>query len=115
MNRIRKIMPSAVATHLMLWGSGSGLAQAQRATGPMHSPLDGALWHWGIMILHVLFWVLVFVVLLLAIRWLIQNTGGRKEQNDHSKRKSLEILEERYARGEIDREEFEQMKRDLSP
>jgi len=47
--------------------------------------------------------------LILAVRWFV---------NDHKERLSsdsaLEILRQRYARGEIDKEEFENKKRDLS-
>lgn len=37
--------------------------------------------------------------------------SGHSHSQDHNH--SLEILKERYARGEISREQFEQMKRDL--
>ena len=55
----------------------------------------------------IVFWGLVIVALVLGIRWLI--TQGKEPRADSS----LEILKRRYARGEIDKEEFEAMKRDL--
>jgi uncharacterized membrane protein len=42
-----------------------------------------------------------------AVRWPAGRTSERR------KRTALDILEERYARGEIGREEFEQKRRDL--
>ncbi len=40
-------------------------------------------------------------------------TGQPLRQTDASARTRLDIAKERYARGEVDREEFEQIKRDL--
>ena len=53
------------------------------------------------------FWGLVIAGLVLGIRWLVRQ--GRDGQPD----RALEILRERYARGEINKEEFEARRRDL--
>ena len=64
---------------------------------------------WGLgMMLLVVFWVLVIVGMVLGVRWLV--TQGRESRSDTA----LEILRQRYARGEINKEEFEAKKRDLS-
>ncbi|MGH7411059.1 MAG: SHOCT domain-containing protein [Candidatus Methylomirabilis sp.] len=57
----------------------------------------------------VLFWVLVLAGLALLIRWLwVQaRPTARAEES------ALDILKRRYARGEITREEFETIRRDL--
>ena len=60
-----------------------------------------------------IFWELVLVGLLLLIKWLIQSTSRVKSDAGNSNR-ALEILKERYARGEIDTAEFEKMKLALS-
>ncbi len=58
-----------------------------------------------------LFWVLIIVATVAAVRWL---TGGTPMRDGKSSPQSaVDILRERYARGEIDREEFQQRKRDL--
>jgi putative membrane protein len=44
------------------------------------------------------------------IKWLISQSSG----SHNHERSPLEILKERYAKGEIDREEFEDKKKDLS-
>lgn len=53
----------------------------------------------------IVFWILILVDLVFFIKWLIQSTGSNR---------ALEILKERYARGEIDQVEFETMKMNLS-
>jgi putative membrane protein len=60
--------------------------------------------------LHLLGWVLVFIAIALVFSWLAR-TFSRGERSDSGR--ALEILKERYARGEIGREEFEQRKNDL--
>lgn len=60
----------------------------------------------------VLFWGGVIVVIVLLVRWL--GAGQGAPPTAPQRPKAIEVLEERYARGEIDREEFEQRKRDLS-
>ena len=42
--------------------------------------------------------------------WLVREIGGKRTEEKKSPR---EILEERYAKGEIDRKEFEEKKKDL--
>lgn len=66
-------------------------------------------WGWGLgmMLMMLLFWGLVIVGLVLGIRWLIGQ--GRETRSDSA----LEILRQRYARGEINKDEFEAKKRDL--
>ncbi len=53
-----------------------------------------------------LFWILVIVGLVFLVKWLVQQ--GRKSESS-----ALEILKKRYARGEINKEEFEQKKKGL--
>lgn len=71
----------------------------------------GTGWIMGIgWIFMVLVWVLVVVGIIALIRWL-----GMSSSNSHETQQKtpLQILHERYARGEIEREEFEQKRRDL--
>ena len=57
-----------------------------------------------------LFWVVLILVIVLLIRLA---TGKRTSWDQPREKSALDILKERYARGEIDKEEFEQKKRDL--
>jgi putative membrane protein len=78
-------------------------------------------WQWGMhpmmfmwgagglvmMLMMLVFWGLVIAGLVLGVRWLAgQGHAGRRDE-------ALEILRQRYARGEIDKQEFDTRKRDL--
>jgi putative membrane protein len=56
-----------------------------------------------------LFWALVLAGLVLLIRWLWVQARPTSRADESA----LEILKRRYARGEITREEFESIRRDL--
>lgn len=56
-----------------------------------------------------IFWILIIVALLWFVTFATRR-GGTPSQNEKS---ALEILKGRYAKGEIDREEFEQKQKDL--
>jgi putative membrane protein len=71
----------------------------------------GMGWFGGIFM--IVFWILILVGLVLVIKWLIQTTSrGKVEGNTGSR--AMEILKERYARGEIDKAEFEEKKKYLT-
>ena len=65
---------------------------------------------WAMVISGIL--ALVFLVaLILLIVWGIKQVTGRSEGD---RKKALDIAKERYARGEITKAEFEQLKKDLT-
>jgi putative membrane protein len=71
-------------------------------------------WFWGMgmlfgMALFFLFWALVLAGLVLLIRWMWVQARPTPRADELA----LEILKRRYARGEITREEFETIRRDL--
>jgi putative membrane protein len=76
----------------------------------MH-PMWGMWGAWGIvmMLMMLVFWGVVIVGIVLAIRWLV-NQGKEARPADAA----LDILRQRYARGDINKEEFEAKKRDLA-
>ncbi len=74
-------------------------------------------WGWGHMfggsLMMVLFWGGLILVIVLVVR----GFGGRTSHGEapqKSTRSALDVLEDRFARGEIDKEEFEERKRVLS-
>ena len=56
-------------------------------------------------------WLVGVVVIALVVWVLMRGSIGSDTLGE--RRRALDILKERYARGEIDHEEFEQKKRDL--
>lgn len=87
-------------------------ASAQQDYGPwrMH---DWMGWGWGGMFfgpLFMIFWIAVLVaVVVLVLRWLGAGSVGAGPTS----RTPREVLDERYARGEIDREEYMRRRQDI--
>lgn len=78
---------------------GYGLHESWLAAWPLL-----ALW----ILLKLAFWALVLAGLVLLVRWLWRETSQRATTDN-----PLEILRARYARGELSRQEFEAVRRDL--
>src|SRR6185436_8929254 len=75
----------------------------------MWDGFGGMGWGWiGLGMVHMLlFWVLVVLGIVVLTRWL---AGGPRDQ---VLPRAIAILKARYAKGEITREQFEEMKRDI--
>jgi putative membrane protein len=85
---------------------------------PDHSPMMwGGGWGWGHAIfgwvMMILFWGGLILLIVLGVRWLGGNPGAQSAPPPPGK-SALDILRERFARGEIDKDEFEERKRLLS-
>ena len=75
------------------------------------------MWHdmgWGGMWIGWLFWLIILGVIVWAVIKISGNARRSGPSHDLSQSESpMDILKKRYARGEISKEEFEQMKRDI--
>lgn len=67
---------------------------------------------WGVFgaVHMLLWWVLIILGIIVLAKWLF---GGFPRGERDTRDRALEILRERFARGEIQKDEFEQKKRDL--
>lgn len=76
-------------------------------------------WYWGMGIAHGLLWlVLLGLGIALLVRLVSRDSRDSREWRPTSARETpdtaLDILKKRYARGEIDKAEFDAKKKDLS-
>ncbi len=92
---------------------------------PAHSGIGAGGWFgMGFMIL---FWIVVIVAIVYLVRYLAHRptqhysqglpptqSGGENQQPARPQSSALQILEERYARGEIDQAEFLSRRADLT-
>lgn len=74
--------------------------------------MDGMIGYYGFMpmFLALIFWILIAAGIVLLVKWLVDQNKIKDEPKDAS---ALEIAELRYARGEITREEFDEIKMNL--
>lgn len=82
------------------WGRGSGMMGW------------GYGMSWGGPIIMIIFWIAVILGIVFLVRWLIGHTRD-DHQGEVKRGRALEILKERYARGEIEKQEFETKRQDL--
>lgn len=66
-------------------------------------------WGWGMSIFG---WVFMVAVVGLLV-WLIVTSSRRPDRPAAGERSALDVLDERYARGEIEREEYLERRADL--
>jgi len=71
-------------------------------------------WGWGNMIFGSLMMILFWGGIILAVVFAIRSVRGGGRDRQPTEKSPLDILNERFARGEIDKEEFEEKKRLLS-
>jgi putative membrane protein len=114
--KMRCLLSTASLFPVLLWTESEAVAQ-WRGYGDWHmgpGMMDGWGMGWFGGIFMIVFWVLVIVGMVFLVKWLVQSTKGDSKSFQSDSSRALDIVKERYARGEIDKQEFEEKKRDLS-
>ena len=96
------------------------MSSAMTVLNQIFSPhgMDPWMWEWGFslgwlfFILMAAFWIAVILAIIFLIRWLVISTI-RKVRGPETEDSALDILRMRYAKGEINKQEFEEKKKDL--
>ena len=85
--------------------------------GPRGRMGPGMMGPWGMGWFGVIFVILIVILVIVALIFLLprlkQNYKIDEVETSSGKSNALEILKERYARGKIDKTEFEEKKKDL--
>jgi putative membrane protein len=107
------VHPVAAHTTLLTVALTPAPALAQERPWEWGWSMHPGWWMWSaggamMMLMMLVLWGVVIAGIVLSIRWLARQ--GREERPD----RALDILRERYARGEINKEDFEARRRDLS-
>ena len=77
---------------------------------PHHAMFGGG----GMGIIMILFWLIVIVAVALAASSIFSNRHPSHQSEGGSDLDAVEILRRRYARGEIDKQQYESMRQDLT-
>ena len=78
----------------------------------------GMMGHWmmggfGIGWLMPIFWIFILGLIIWAVVSLVRGVGSSRSQDSAKEIPAIEVLKDRYARGEISKEEFEEKRKDL--
>ncbi len=111
------IMKSQFMTGLAVVFSSMTVYAHGPGEGPGHGMMGPGMMGWGYgmgwfgPIFMAVFWVAVIVGIIFLVRWAA--VSGRFREQGKSEESALDILKKRYARGEITKDEFEEMKKDI--
>ncbi len=87
-------------------------ALAQSDAGPYWGRMHGG-WMWW-MPFHGFVWLLLVTAVVVGAVLIIRAFWSLGERRGRERSAALDLLDTRYAKGEIEREEYQQRKRDLS-
>jgi putative membrane protein len=107
---IKFILSLALVSFLSIWTIAYANGPSEGCSiGPWMMSGHGMGWFFPIIMLS--FWIAVIIGVIFLVRWVI--LSANKDHAYKSQESALDILKKRYARGEINKEEFEDRKKDL--
>lgn len=111
---IQKILAHLTCIGMVLLGTAPALAQQQTRSNYGPHMWDGG-WHGWFFgpIMMIVFLAIAVAVVVLLVRWLGGNQAHPHHHVSPTRKAPLDILKERFAKGEIDKEEFEERRRIL--
>ena len=72
---------------------------------------------WGMMGgyggIHPFIWIIVLIAIVMLVVWLVRSQSSGMHHLPPRRSAGLDVLEERYARGDINRDEYLQKKKDI--
>ena len=80
--------------------------------GPMRGWENGHMMNYGFGYGGMFMWILFLIILGVAIYFIVQSTKS-KNVSGQSQETPLDVIKKRYAKGEITKEEFDRMKKEL--
>lgn len=69
-------------------------------------------WEFGGLFM-IVFWAFIIFGIVMLVKWAVRESQGGSCCKGSGHGNALEILKERYAKGEINKDEFEEKKKDL--
>lgn len=73
------------------------------------SPFMGFTW-----VLGLIFWIFVFLLIVAIVRGLSDGHGDKNDDSEENPDRALNILKERYAKGELTKRDFDRMKKEIA-
>jgi putative membrane protein len=108
---MKQVQRAFVGITTWLWPALAAAQTRPYEWGPGMHPMWGiwGVWGIGMMLMMLVFWGVVIVGIVLGFRWLVSQ--GRESRAPDP---ALDILRQRYARGDISKDEFEAKKKDIA-
>jgi putative membrane protein len=100
-------MKRILIINIMILSLTADYGYTQMGQGMMGYGMGGG---WSIIMMA--FWIAVIVGIIFLIRWVVLSTD--RKHATKAEDSSLQILKNRYAKGEINKEEYEKIKSDIS-
>jgi putative membrane protein len=96
----------SVAVYAQPSGPGAG------GYGPGYGLMGG--YGYGFGLIHMVVWAVVLIAIIVGVVWMVRSMTAPNAHHLSPRRSAgLDVLEERYARGEVNREEYLQKKKDI--